>query len=328
MKRPRLRHAAISFAAAVALCSVAPAASAGWPGNPFSPTSFWNAPLRPSAALDPRSGAYVNELVRQVRRFGPWMNTTSYGVSVYVVPRLARTVRVTLDAWGPDLQAAFDAVPLPARAQAAAGTDGELTVWQPSTNKLWDFWKLERRRGNWHARWGGEMNDVSSNPGYFTHVGRSRNWGATATGLPLLGGLVTFADLRRGYINHALALAVVEAQPRYWSWPAQRTDGGYFTAGISAIPEGTRFRLDPALDIAALRLPRLDRMLAEAAQRYGIVVRDKAGAVVFVGQDPTSTRSNPWPAAFEHQYSGVLLRRFPWTHLQALKTQLSCCWSR
>jgi hypothetical protein len=233
---------------------------------------------------------------------------------------------VTLDTWGPDLQQAFDDVPIPLHAHAAAGTDASMTVWQPSTNRLWDFWIMHRVHGRWHARWGGEMDNVSTNPGYFTHSGQTDHWGATATGLPLLGGLVTFADLKRGYINHALAIALVETQWAKFTWPAQRTDGSSFTPGISAIPEGMRFRLDPHLNIAGLHLPLIDRMLAQAAQRYGIVVRDKAGAVVFYGQDPVTQSNNPWPAAFGNQYPNNVLDQFPWSHLEALQTQMQCCW--
>jgi hypothetical protein len=321
--------AVIAAPCGVALARRPAAAAAGtptWPGNPFSPTSFWNAPLRATAPLASQSGAYVNELMRQVNRYGPWLNTYQYSVPVYVVNANQPSVHVTLDAYGPDLQTEFDAVPLPAGATPARGTDAELTVWQPSTNRLWDFYKLHRAGHGWHATWGGFMSNVSTNPGYFTHSGLTKDWGATATGLPLLGGLVTFADLKRGYINHALAIALVETAPRYFAWPAQRTDGGTFTRGITAVPEGTRFRLDPSLDIASLHLPPLDRMLAQAAQRYGIVVRDKAGAVTFVGQAPTSA-DNPWTEAFGGQYVSKILQQFPWSHLEALQAPLSCCWS-
>jgi hypothetical protein len=301
--------------------------TAPWPGGPFSPTSVWNTPLPADAAVDPNSQAYVNELVRQVQSYGPWMNTTSYSTPVYVVAANQATQHVTLDTWGPDLQAAFDAVPIPANAQAASGTDEHMVIWQPSTDKMWEFWLMHQQANGWHARWGGEMDDVSTNPGYFTHTGLTNNWGATATGLPLLGGLVSQADLQRGHIDHALAISLVEAQPATWSWPAQRTDGGDFTPNITPIPEGTRFRLDPTLNIPSLHLPALDRMIAQAAQTYGIIVRDKAGAVSFYGQDPKTMATNPWPQAFSNQYPNTYLSWLPWNHMQAVATQASCCWS-
>ncbi len=303
-----------------------PFQAAAWPGRPFSAHSVWNEPLGADAPLDSRSSAYVTELLRQVHDYHPWLNTTSYSVPVYVVGPRQPTVKVTLDTWGPDLQTAFDAVPIPAAAQAAPGTDKHMTVWQPSTDRLWDFWLMRRVGGRWHARWGGEMDHVSRSPGYFTHTGTTGNWGATATGLPLLGGLVTFADLERGSIDHALAISLVETEPADFSWPAQRTDGYEFARRAAEIPEGMRFRLNPRIDVARLDLPPLDRMLALAAQRYGIVVRDKAGAVAFYGQQPVGV-PNPWPAAFGNQWPNQVLEQFPWSDLQALRPRMSCCWT-
>jgi hypothetical protein len=297
--------------------------SAPWPGNPFSPTSVWNASLSRRAPINRQSRVLARELVSQVRTYGSWMNTQSYSTPVYVVGANAQTQRVNLSTWGPDLQQAFDAVPIPADAQSSTGTDEQMTVWQPSTNKLWEFWKLRHGPDGWQATWGGEMDNVSSSPGYFTHTGQTSDWGATATGLPLLGGLVTVADLRRGRINHALAIAVVETSPRRWAWPAQRTDGDAATSPATAIPAGTRFRLDPALNINRLHLPRIDRMLATAAQKYGIVVRDTAGAVAFYGQDPTASPANPWSTAFGDRSPSNVLALFPWGHLKVLWSNLS-----
>jgi hypothetical protein len=292
------------------------------PFNAFSPTSFWNTPLAANAALDPNSQAYVSDLVSQVNSYGVWMNTTSYSIPAYVVPATQPTVTVHLTTWAPDLQQQFNAVPIPPGAKAAAGTDGSLTVWQPATDKMWDFWQLSQSSsGVWTARWGGEMDNVSTNPGYFTHSGQTNNWGATASGLPLLGGLITIADLKRGYINHALAMAVPQASQNVFAWPAQRTDGRY-TGGV-AIPEGMRFRLDPSINVAALNLPYFDEMLAQAAQTYGIVVRDQSGCVSLYAQDPTTTGSNPWTAPFDGWSEGTYLSWFPWSHLQAIKAQLS-----
>lgn len=295
----------------------------GWV-NPFSSTSFWNAALSPIAPLDPNSGTYVNELMGQVQHYGTWMNTYAYSVPVYVVGPDQSTQHVTLDVSAPDLQAQWSAVPIPAGAQAASGTDEQMTVWQPSTDKLWEFWKMQLEPDGWHARWGGEMDNVSTNPGYFTHSGVTNDWGASATSLPLLGGLVTQADLQRGYINHALAISLVQTEQNCWSWPAQRTDGAT-AAGRTPIPEGMRFRLDPSINVASLNLPPLTRMLAQAAQTYGIVVRDKGGAVSFYGQDPNSiSGSNPWSTEFENTYASVVLGRFPWSDLEALQTSMTC----
>jgi hypothetical protein len=296
-----------------------------WPGNPFSATSIWNSPLVADAPVASDSKALVNNLIGQViDTHGGWIDTWDYSDPVYVVGHGQADVHVTLDDENPSLQQAFDAVPVPADATAALGDDEQMTVWQPSTNRLWDFWHMQRESDGWHARWGGEMQDVSHNPGYFQNSGLDLNWGATATGLPLLGGLITFADLRRGYINHAVALALPQTQARDWVWPAQRTDGA--TYGSAAIAEGTRFRLDPRLDLSHLELSPLGLMIARAAQRYGIIVRDKGGAVTFFGQAPVG-RDDPWTQELDGKYPNQALDGFPWTHLEVIRSTTGCCWS-
>jgi hypothetical protein len=287
---------------------------------PFAATSFWNASLPANAPLDPRSATYVSELVQQVDHYGPWMNTTQYSVPVYTVRPHQPTVAVSLDpAAGsqPGLSQGWRAVPLPGNAKPAVGSDAHLVVWQPSTDRMWEFWQLAHDGSGWHARWGGYMVSVSKNPGYYVDHG---DWGASATSLPLLGGLIRISELKAGHIDHALALAVVDASSLAYSRPAERTDGNI--ASPDAIPEGIRFRLDPSLDIARLKLPPVVRMLAEAAQRYGIVVRDRSGAVTFYGEDPTPYGSNPYVGPHGFLQDQNTLRQFPWSHLRALQTDL------
>jgi hypothetical protein len=164
------------------------------------------------------------------------------------------------------------------------------------------------------------MAGASANPGYFDD---HPQWGATATSMPLLGGLMRLDELRAGRIDHALAIGLPETRAGVFSWPAQRTDGNVDSA--AAIPEGLRFRLDPRLDLDRLPMAPIVRQMARAAQRYGIVVRDRAGAVAFVAEDPTPTGANPFagPAGFfGGQYISQLLAAFPWAHLQALRTDL------
>jgi hypothetical protein len=293
---------------------------------PFSRASVWNAALPASAALSPESSRYVSDLVSQVDRYGPWINTTQYSIPVYTVPRNEPRVPVSLDISGPgtvgELATAFRAgVPIPPGATAAKGTDASMVIWQPSRNELWELWHAVYADGGWHARWGGRMSDVSGNLGYFTSPS---NWGGSATSLSLLGGLITPRDLRAGAINHTLALAIPQAEAKRFVFPAQRTDGN--DTSSTQIPEGTRFRLRPGLDISALHLPPLTAMIARAAQRYGMIVRDQSGAVAFYAEDPSSIGHDPWNGvhgAFRGMSPAQLLRRFPWEELEAVSPAAS-----
>jgi hypothetical protein len=287
----------------------------------FARTSVWNAPVSASAPIDPKSATYVAELERQLAHYGPWFNTTQYSVPVYTVGSRQSTVPVRLDpaANAPALAQAWRAVPLPANAKPASGIDASLVVRQPSTDKMWEFWQLKRDGRGWHARWGGYMASVSQNPGYY--IGHT-DWGSSATSLPAIAGLVRISELEAGHIDHALSLTLPETSSQVYSWPAERTDGN--VASPDAIPEGTHLRLDPSLDIPKLHLPRFIRMLAEAAQRYGLIVHDRGGAVLMSGEDPSQYRTNPYFGAdgFEGKSIIAVMQEFPWTHLQALRTTL------
>lgn len=285
----------------------------------FAPTGVWNTKLRADTPVDANSAALVTELQRQVTQYGPWINTTKYSVPIYVT-KTRTTVPVTLTTWGPDLQAAWNAVPIPDGALPAAGTDEHMAIWSDKTDEYWEFWNMRQTDGAWSARWGGYMAGMSHNPGYFTHKGQTSNWGATATGLPLLGGLITWNDWKNRKIPHALAASVVQASSAH-VWPAQRSDG----SSGHLIPEGTRFRIDPAVDLSPKKVVPFAYMLCKAAQDYGIIIRDQAGSVNLYCEDPKSMPDNPWPTALGQVPGGptvyannFLNSHFPWSSLQVV----------
>jgi hypothetical protein len=316
------------------------AESSGAPSEPpapfrfFSPTSFWNEAVPTGAPLDPSSAAVMGAFDKEVatteqeNKNTPGILTTAWSVPIYTVPADQPNVKVTLEGSSSKvkLQMAWDAVPLPPGAQPAAGTDKHLVVWQPSTDRLWEFWRLEKTEDGWQAAHGGAIEKASSNSGAYNSeawAGATRWWGASASSLAVAGGLITLEDLERGEINHALAISIPNVRAGVYASPAQRTDGKS-TSPLS-LPEGAHLRLDPSLDLAALHLPRLTLMIAKAAQRYGIFVRDRAGNMAFYAQDPIPIGTEPYTGAhgyFEGKATGRLLASFPWSHLQLLKMGL------
>ena len=219
------------------------------------------------------------------------------------------------------LQTEFDAVPIPPDADPSDGTDHHLVVWQPSTDTAWEFWEARDvprdqlpwndPTPGWHAMWGARVDHVSTSDG-----ANPAPYGATASGLALLGGLVRISELEAGHIDHALGVAITQPERGVFVPPATRTDGAY--DGPNAIPEGTRFRLDPNLDVNSLHLPPVTRMFALAAQRYGLIVRDTAGNIVIYGEDPYPTGSNPYWQLFGGLTPDQIMRAFPWDRLQAI----------
>jgi hypothetical protein len=298
----------------------------------FASSSFWNEPVPADAPLDPTSSEVVAAFSAQIageQRPGhwPWINTTSSSVPVYVVGADQPTVRVKLatTATAPALQAAWKAVPLPPTAQPAAGGEKVLVVWQPSTDRLWEFWRMEHRADGWHAMWGGAMRRVSADAGVYGPTvwpGAKPGWGDSASSLALTGGLISLEDLDLGQINHALAIAIPNVRAGVYASPAQRSDGR--SSDPLALPEGAHLRLDPNLDLAALHLPPSTLMIAQAAQRYGLFVRDYSPNVAFYAQAPPAG-TDPYAGLegyFEGRYPREILASFPWSHLQLLQMQL------
>jgi len=380
-------------------------------------------------------------------RTGPWINSTQYSTPIYTVPANQPTVPVIMDYNNP-LAPAMSAVPIPANALPAAGTDEEATVYQPSSDTLWEMWKLRQglnpppflsgtigtggsllagtydyavtaltptgettvsplrpltvaaggkvtlawscpvgaisyriyrgtssstlqlvgslshvatvlgdpgcvwtdtgatatatapptantatTPGQWHASWGGRMFNVSQDPGYYRNIANplggwteQSTWGVTASGLPVVGGLITLADLSAGQINHAIAMMVPQSAKGAFVFPALRTDGT--DASSNAIPEGARFRLPPTLDLSTIPMPPLTREIAVAAQRYGLIVNDQTGATVgFRAEDPTPVMRQGAPNPYTNYYTTAtgqyeapnqLLAYFPWSSLELI----------
>lgn len=185
--------------------------------------------------------------------------------------------------------------------------------------------------GVWHAGWAGRILNASAHPGHYRKLLSSTGniledapWGSTASSLPMAAGLMMISELQSGHIDHALSIALPDTKAKSWVWPAQRTDGG--DTSVDAIPEGARFRLNPALDINSLNLPPFTKMMAVAAQKYGIIVNDRTLSSIAVrGEDPSPLIRAGLPNPYTNLYKDAtgktlapyqLMAKFPWSQLQ------------
>jgi hypothetical protein len=293
--RVGLRYGCIVSVAALVLgASSAPVYAAhhgGWsddrPSNGFAPTGPWNTRLPADVPLAPNSAAIVNNIaLDKTDNFGSWaINTDTYSTPIRYVGRDTPTQRWTfsnclnMPQLAPVIADSLAAVPTPPDLITSQGTDESTTIYQPSTDTYWDFWRAEKdASGQWSACWGGKIEHYSRNPGIFPNP-----LGATATGLPLGAFTIRISELQRGYIDHAVNLVTVRTRANCFSWPATRDDGN--TAGSDIPCEGQRFRLDPTFDVSTLYSPAA-RIIARAMQQYGLILTDKGGAVVTYAEDP------------------------------------------
>jgi hypothetical protein len=292
----------------------------------FAPTSFWYQPIPKTASLHPNSRAYVTEFLRQKAAYYGTVSVgaNTYASPVYVAPAGAATRAVKV--WdcqnkgnsSPELARQWAQVPIPDNARASSGTDGEMTILQPSTDTIWEFWQMKKNGAGWQACWGGRMTNISKTNGIWPHP-----YGTTATGLPFLGGQVTAEELARGEIRHVIGISLVDLEKAsVFSWPATRSDGANPDNAPNRIPAGTRFRLDPAVDVDALHMSAAGKVIARAAQIYGFVVWDRSGSLGIRAQNPRSYiaqgQPDPYPTLFNGKAEWAVLEGFPWGKLQFL----------
>ncbi len=192
----------------------------------FAPTAFWNRSVT-TAALD-ADQSDVQRLLNQVTSHPPvgntYLNRNTYSTPIYVMPSDAPTYKVT----GNSYMSGWDTCPWPnSPTPWADGNDKHMVVWQPSTDRYWEFWGCGGTATVPTARAGGFIRGQSTSSGVFPSP-----VGATATGLALAGGLITLEEAEKvasdpNYtIPHALALAVTASYPNpTFVAPATRADG-------------------------------------------------------------------------------------------------------
>ncbi len=337
--------------------------------TPFTSSSFWNVPLPANTPVNVNNAAYQNVIednfcniqtaVPSTKKtcptstFSGGLNVSQFSAPLYVVPAGQAKVAVTLScpgAPGHTPSAALKAavaggVPVPTNAHAAAGTDQEIQIYQPSSNKYWEFWRFENTGTNkWIACWGGQIANVSGSTGNFPN-----DLGATATSIPLLGGIVQISQMQSGQINHVIGLTIGDASSGDLSTSVKPANVAGATSGVSfpathgdggsknplAVPPGTRFRLPASLNLNNLNLTPVGKEIAVAAQKYGLVVYDSSpqASLNFRLGDPigytTAGLANPYTSGpgvggvgtkglFAGVTQGAVLKNFPWQQLQAL----------
>jgi hypothetical protein len=250
-------------------------------------------------------------------------NVRQYNTSFYTVPSTQKRMNVKwtncqgMSFTPTDLLSSagyFMQVPIPADAVPAGGTDGQLSIYSPSSDQLWEFWKAKRDGSTWSACWGGRIDKVSTSQGRFPGT-----YGASASGLAVSGGTIGIKDVQAGAIEHAVALSLPRMGKGY-SYPASRGDG--WTTGTDSIPTGTRLRLPASVDVDALGLNPVAAMVAKAAQKYGFIVTDTGGCTSVVAESPAAsiaaTGVDPWKALLRGTPTYAVMEGFPWSKLQAL----------
>jgi hypothetical protein len=175
--------------------------------------------------------------------------------------------------------------PVPKNAQIEGGTgssgDRHVILYAPSTCTDYELYAAyPQSGGSWKAG-SGAIFDLASNKL------RPAGWtSADAAGLPILPGLVTYAEVASGHIDHAIRVTVPASQATYL-WPARHEASSSHDTSLP--PMGLRLRLRASVDIS--HLPTQARIVAQAMKTYGVIVADN-GSPWYISGAPDSHWNN------------------------------------
>lgn len=231
--------------------------------RPFAASSSWNTPIPSNATfekLDWPPGAL----------FGvAW---SSYSPAIHVTSDSDPVVSVEHPAsWG--RPAGILKVRIPAEADGAAGTDGELLVIDGDI--VHNFWQF-RRLGTEKAT---ALSYAATNVVTGNGWGRASPFlgaGIVATGSSQLAGLLVQAETDRGDIMHALQIAIDAAYAKPGRTGEAINGDGQTPNGL--VQEGERLAI-PATMAMPGRLSPLGQKVFRAYQTYGAFVIDIAGGI-------------------------------------------------
>lgn len=282
----------------------------------FRSDSFWFQPLPDSPPTDANNTNLRATLAAHMATMN--LDRTAYTPQVAIATNDDPVVTFTFDTslgWAehPDLiRTQLTGLHIPRSAAPAGGTDQELIVYNRDTGQMTDIWLATKVDDlNWKAGWAGTISDVSKSNGIHTNP-----FGAVASGLAFLPGMITPDELAEGWIGHVIGIGIKEtALNGNVSVPATRTDGKQ--AGANLLSEGQRLFLPRSANLNGLN--RTERVIARAAQEFGFIIWDLGPSSAFTirALNPAGMSSDPYPDLLVG-HSNDPLANFPWRDLQVM----------
>lgn len=274
--------------------SVRPVAS--FPAQIFAPDSPFHRELPDDSPSAWNSDELVASLVRQSETyFGTserpnlTVNHTNYAATMYVADStdpIASFSTVNCQGKPPGwddklLSSELSGVRVPPEAVPDGSSDGPMVVYNSDTRQVTETWVTTKTGpSSYTVCWGGSIDDAAASAGVF-----DQGYGVSASGLAQAGYTIRLQELLDGEIRHMIGIGLPEVAKDIVSWPATRTDG---RNDQPALAMGQILRLPADLDLDQLSLSPLARLVAEAAQTYGIVVVDTSGALSIYSQHEDS----------------------------------------
>lgn len=196
-------------------------------------------------------------------------------------------------------------IPIPDGAAPAKGSDGQIILWNPVTGDEWGFWRIRRNMDSWTATNGYHYNTRWRGVPPTGFLSRG-------AGVPYLAGLIRPWEIKKGVIEHAIALGI-NSPNRLFIYPATKSDGDSLD---ELLPMGARLQLNPLLtesDFDRFGLDRTGKIIARALQEYGMIVIDGSGHPKIYAEYSGTAK---WEASILNKNS---VKKIPYTEFRVLK---------
>ncbi|MBL4770799.1 MAG: molybdate ABC transporter substrate-binding protein [Planctomycetes bacterium] len=298
----------------------------------FSEGSIWRTPIPSDVSLDENSDqmmGYLAKVLTQELKYktaAPVPAYKDWADPIHVIDFDRSPKRSVFNLSGkfhdsvdPEGTGVLKNVPLPEGIWPESMGDGHMILVDPKKRLAWEFSKFSLQSDGNAVASTAALWDLDG-PGYLPPFS-GKVWyrsGCNGAGIALIGGIVTYAEMQRGEIQHALNVAIPTVRKKLnrkdrhklelLSPPAARTDG--WGIGPMFIPEGARLQLDPDLDLASLGLNDHSLIVARALQTYGMYVMDNARGLTIHFQNLDDRSGEAWKEFHDLDLSKLTVDHF------------------
>ena len=180
--------------------------------------------------------------------------------------------------------------------QSASGDRHAIMV-NPKTCKLYELYQAHYKPHGKSTAGSGAIWSLTSNKL------RPAGWtSADAAGLPILPGLVSYAEVMSGHIDHAIRFTAQTSDEAYL-WPARHEAGAGKNANYP--PMGARFRLNASFSLSNSQCASACQTVITAMKQYGLILADNGSNWYFQG-----TTTSSWTYTMVNQLKQIPAREF------------------
>jgi hypothetical protein len=272
----------------------------------FPPDNYWHASVT-KLPVDRHSATWLSHMspTRKLHPdFGPSYGAqpVPYGIPITVVTSSHATVPVSFTYASESDQVRY---PLGSDTRIEGGTnstgDRHAVIVNKSTCRLYELWNVRHTSHGWTAGSGATWSLTSD-------ALRPAGWtSADAAGLAILPGLLRYAEVASGSVDHAIRFTT-NITNRAYIWPARHQAGSVSSSAYP--PMGARFRLKASFRISGYRSDT--QVVLRAMKSYGLVLADNGSPWYFQG-----TQDDRWPSGLLDQ-----LKTIPASAFEAVDTSL------